>query len=222
MALLIPKIVPNNQIADDDNDFLDLLPSQWFKMDVMPMVIGRCYTVAQHDKFVQENPTIIHYDKPIDPRVAMFLGLSLHDKLVFLKAYDSSTIFRPNEKYVDDILLKDVYKKKRYELLCKKCEEIDKKDEKKKKRKKPIPKALKSSVWIKCIGKEVGMTKCLCCEINDISQLNFECGHVLAEANGGQTCLENLRPICSTCNRSMGTMHMDEFKRKFFKDEMEL
>ena len=27
--------------------------------------------------------------------------------------------------------------------------------------------------------------------------------------------LDNLRPICKTCNRSMGTMNLEEFKKEF-------
>jgi hypothetical protein len=34
---------------------------------------------------------------------------------------------------------------------------------------------------------------------------------------GGQTNVKNLRPICAQCNLSMGSMNMNEFKKKFFK-----
>ena len=40
---------------------------------------------------------------------------------------------------------------------------------------------------------------------------NFHCGHVVAESKGGQTILENLRPICGSCNSSMGTENMCDF-----------
>ena len=83
-------------------------------------------------------------------------------------------------------------------------------------KKKTIPKVLKDSVWITYIGKDIGATKCPCCNTHEITQLSFDCGHVIAEALGGKTTLENLRPICSKCNKSMRTTHMDEFKSKFF------
>lgn len=32
----------------------------------------------------------------------------------------------------------------------------------------------------------------------------FQCGHIISEYNGGVTEVNNLRPICSSCNQSMG------------------
>ncbi len=75
-----------------------------------------------------------------------------------------------------------------------------------------IPKSLKIKVWDKNVGENVGKTKCLCCNITDITQLKFHCGHVIAEANGGLTELNNLVPICESCNKSMGTCNLEEFK----------
>ena len=79
-----------------------------------------------------------------------------------------------------------------------------------------ISKALRCAVWTKYIGKDIGTSKCLCCNIKEISCFDFECGHVVAESKGGPTNIENLRPICSICNNSMGTTDMNEFKNKFF------
>lgn len=41
----------------------------------------------------------------------------------------------------------------------------------------------------------------------------YECGHVISVKNGGPTELENLKPICFDCNRSMGKMNMADFVR---------
>ena len=41
--------------------------------------------------------------------------------------------------------------------------------------------------------------------------MDFECGHVKAKTNGGKNSVENLRPICGICNKSMGTNHMYDF-----------
>jgi hypothetical protein len=79
-----------------------------------------------------------------------------------------------------------------------------------------IPDNLKTDVWNKYVGKSNGVANCLCCGVNEISSRDFECAHIKAEANGGLTILENLRPICSKCNRSMGTQHMEEFMKKFY------
>ena len=84
-----------------------------------------------------------------------------------------------------------------------------------KKKKKPIPVALKRKVWAKWMGEDTGKAKCLCCKLTDITQLNFHCGHIIAEAAGGELKVDNLKPICQSCNSSMGMTNMDEFISKY-------
>jgi hypothetical protein len=79
-------------------------------------------------------------------------------------------------------------------------------------KKKAIPKVMKSLCWSKHVGDTVGMTQCMCCETNQIKMNDFQCGHVVAEANGGTMTVDNLRPICKACNLSMGTENLNEFK----------
>ncbi len=83
------------------------------------------------------------------------------------------------------------------------------------KKKKLIPLTLKRKVWSEQIGEDIGKTKCLCCRLTDISQMNFHCGHIISEANGGEIKVDNLRPICQSCNSSMGTVNMDVFMNKY-------
>lgn len=66
-------------------------------------------------------------------------------------------------------------------------------------------------MWNKYIGEDIGKSKCVCCKYTDISQMDFNCGHVISEFNGGKITLDNLKPICSLCNTSMGIKNMDEF-----------
>lgn len=84
-----------------------------------------------------------------------------------------------------------------------------------KKKKKSIPAPLKRKVWNKWIGEEIGKTKCLCCRLTEITQMSFHCGHIIAEANGGELKMDNLKPICSSCNSSMGTTNMDVFMKTY-------
>ena len=84
-------------------------------------------------------------------------------------------------------------------------------------KRKSIPKAVKDKVWNTYIGKSCGIGKCYCCD-TIIDSKNFDCGHVVAAAHGGKNVTENLRPVCSTCNKSMGTQNMDEFKRIYFSN----
>jgi hypothetical protein len=62
-----------------------------------------------------------------------------------------------------------------------------------------------------------GKTICHCCEDTEISQMNFVCGHIIAEANGGEITIENLLPICVPCNNSMFTENLFEFQEKLRK-----
>jgi hypothetical protein len=77
-----------------------------------------------------------------------------------------------------------------------------------------IPATVKRLVWNKHIGEETGKSKCLCCKVTDITQMSFNCGHIVSENNGGDVKVDNLLPVCQNCNSSMGTMNMDEFKEK--------
>jgi hypothetical protein len=58
---------------------------------------------------------------------------------------------------------------------------------------------------------------CFCCEDIEITQITFECGHIISEFHGGETNVDNLLPICSTCNNSMGTENFYVFKEKLKK-----
>ena len=82
-----------------------------------------------------------------------------------------------------------------------------------KKKKKPISATVKRLVWNANIGEEIGKSKCLCCHSTDITQLSFHCGHIVAESNGGELIVSNLRPICQNCNSSMGTKNMNDFMK---------
>jgi len=82
-------------------------------------------------------------------------------------------------------------------------------------RKKNIPKSLKRQVWDYWIGADLGTALCLCCKYQVIRQIEFHCGHVLAEANGGKLSVENLRPICAQCNLSMGKKDFKTFAQMF-------
>jgi len=83
----------------------------------------------------------------------------------------------------------------------------------KKQKKKAISSTIKRLVWNINIGEYIGKAKCLCCKSTDIIQMSFHCGHIIAEANGGESIVSNLKPICQNCNSSMGTKNMNEFMK---------
>jgi 5-methylcytosine-specific restriction endonuclease McrA len=86
----------------------------------------------------------------------------------------------------------------------------------KKARKTYIPKAVKMVTWANAFGLSTGQTKCPICKFNIISQMDFHCAHIIAEAKGGATRADNLLPTCSKCNLSMGKENLIKFRNKYF------
>lgn len=77
-----------------------------------------------------------------------------------------------------------------------------------------IPVIVRHAVWDKYFyGLSIG--KCTCCNITPISLVNFDCGHIVSEKDGGKITLDNLRPICRPCNLSMKTKNMNNFIEEF-------
>lgn len=77
-----------------------------------------------------------------------------------------------------------------------------------------IPKNVKALVWNTYVGKEKGIGKCYVCPA-ELDSKHFEAGHIISRKNGGNTSIKNLRPVCSLCNKSVGSINMDEFKKTY-------
>lgn len=86
--------------------------------------------------------------------------------------------------------------------------------------KKKIPGSLRIACWEKWIGKQNGTHLCICCNQHTISTFDFHCGHIIADCNGGGISLDNLRPICASCNLSMSSMNMKEFAKTYFNHDI--
>lgn len=112
-------------------------------------------------------------------------------------------------------ILNEIQKDKKQIQLVQEIDEPEKEETVKKPKKKAIPVALKRNVWNKWIGEAIGKSKCMCCKLTEITMLNFACGHIIAEANGGELKLDNLKPICVSCNSSMGTQNMNTYIEKY-------
>jgi hypothetical protein len=80
---------------------------------------------------------------------------------------------------------------------------------------KHIPSTVRNCVWNTYIGTHCKQGMCFCCNVEQITYANFECGHVQAKHKNGETKIYNLRPICSLCNKSMGTTNMEEFIEEY-------
>ena len=78
-------------------------------------------------------------------------------------------------------------------------------------KKKSIPLVLKRRLWSKYFGEQNGIATCPCCKLTQISTFSFHCGHIISERKGGLLVLDNLIPLCQSCNSSMGTKSYNEF-----------
>jgi len=80
-----------------------------------------------------------------------------------------------------------------------------------------ISPALRSQVWDKCRN---GL--CTICSTTNITMETFHAGHIVARARGGPTEIDNLLPMCSDCNRRMGTRNALKFQRDVYPDAIQL
>ena len=82
-------------------------------------------------------------------------------------------------------------------------------------KKQKIPSKVRTDIWATYIGAHIAEHKCICCKRVTIKQTDFEVGHVLSEAQGGTLEINNLRPICSVCNKSMGSKNMIDYVKQY-------
>lgn len=83
-------------------------------------------------------------------------------------------------------------------------------------KKKRIPRALREAVWIHHCGRtfEQGCRTPWC--KNTINVFDFQTGHNIPESKGGATAIDNLVPLCSRCNLSMGNQYtFQEWSTRF-------
>ena len=89
----------------------------------------------------------------------------------------------------------------------------------KRKRKKSIPKKKRQEVWTANNGESLSIN-CFCCNNQELNGMGaWECGHIISEANGGTLDTDNLKPICSGCNKSMGSKNMDDYMKEFYSKQ---
>jgi hypothetical protein len=72
---------------------------------------------------------------------------------------------------------------------------------------------IKKQVWDKCKDG-----KCVICKQNGITEKVFHVGHIKARARRGSIEIDNLLPMCSSCNHRMGTRNAYEFQKDEYPD----
>jgi hypothetical protein len=83
---------------------------------------------------------------------------------------------------------------------------------------KTIPKKIRDRVWTIFFDDLENHGNCYCCN-DEITYDAWEAGHILAVKQGGKDLVENLKPVCRCCNRSMGTMNLEEFKSRYHPND---
>jgi hypothetical protein len=82
-------------------------------------------------------------------------------------------------------------------------------------KRKNIPSKVRDDVWKKQCDPTSKIGKCYVCK-EDITDKNFECGHITSVKAGGSDSIQNLMPVCRLCNMSMGTMNMETYKEIYY------
>lgn len=67
----------------------------------------------------------------------------------------------------------------------------------------------RNKLWVTYFGDKRNLGKCAYCRC-PLHFVDFHMGHVISVQNGGTNDLDNIRPLCSSCNISMGDKNMDE------------
>jgi len=80
---------------------------------------------------------------------------------------------------------------------------------------KAIPKKIRGEVWKNQFGDST-KGSCFCCKKELDVFDDWHAGHIISHSNGGTDTALNLRPVCGSCNLSMGTENMDTFKSRCY------
>lgn len=115
----------------------------------------------------------------------------------------------------NNLLLKDEPQRMRY--VNKYIDYIKRLTSEKNKRK-SIPKKVKDDLWINYFGEKTATGNCYVCR-SEIRITKFEAGHVIPDSKGGQPTIENLRPVCSYCNKSIGDENLYSYKNRHYPDK---
>lgn len=79
--------------------------------------------------------------------------------------------------------------------------------------KEKVPKKIRIQLWKDNFENNTNGI-CYVCE-EKITINDFEAGHIKSKFHGGTNELDNLKVICSTCNKDCGIFDLDEYKKNF-------
>jgi hypothetical protein len=79
-----------------------------------------------------------------------------------------------------------------------------------------IKKPLRNKVWKSYNNSSLDGNCYVCDRATEYD--TFECGHIISVFYGGKTDFNNLKPICSICNKDMGITNLEEYKKSLLKE----
>lgn len=138
--------------------------------------------VCKCKKFYKSDKALIYHQNHNCTNHELVAELKLNNKELKKGLKESDTTIKKKNKIIKE---KDIVIKEK-EKIIEKEEEIKNEKKFKKKLKKNIPQALRIAVWNQYIGEDIGKSNCYVGCGTEIAQLRFECGHVIAETNGGE------------------------------------
>ena len=175
-----------------------------FTLDVTPEVDIDVTSKAEPMSLIEQ---LEKQKKEIELKLLEETRIQEEKRLLEEKRLQEEKALLEEKRLLEEKALQDIKEKK--------AKDDDEEKREAKKKKQSIPKNVRVIVWNHYIGEDIIKHKCLCCKKVTISNTNFEVGHVLSEKCGGTHEINNLRPICFSCNHSMGSENMVDFVVKF-------
>jgi 5-methylcytosine-specific restriction endonuclease McrA len=87
-----------------------------------------------------------------------------------------------------------------------------------------IPEWMKPQIWCRYVGSNTIHSLCKCCEKTTITfGVDAQYGHVVAASKDkkGFMSLDNFLPICKSCNSSMGSENLYDYKLRVYPDTVD-
>jgi hypothetical protein len=81
---------------------------------------------------------------------------------------------------------------------------------------KSVPKPIKEQSWKRAFGTKVSGL-CSVCQHHTISVWECHYGHIVSLKNFGQDTVDNLLPVCASCNESMGAENLYDFQKRLLR-----
>jgi hypothetical protein len=71
--------------------------------------------------------------------------------------------------------------------------------------------SFRHNLWQRHVGN-FHFALCTACKYNRIEEDNFFFGYMISKKNGGQSTIDNMRPICKECSEDIGNMNLLEYR----------